>query len=57
MAEITTTEHIKVCPHCNGKELIKDYVREETYCNNCGLVISSAVTYMGLEKIYFPVPH
>lgn len=57
MAQITTTEHIRHCPVCNGTKFTKDYKREETYCNKCGLVISSAFQYVGLEKIQNTVPH
>lgn len=57
MAEIITTEQVRTCPLCDSADLVKDYKREEIYCNNCGLIISSAVTYVGLEKIHCPVPH
>lgn len=57
MAEITKTEHIKACPLCGGTNIVKDYKREEKYCANCGLIISSAITYVGLEKVDFAVPH
>lgn len=51
-----TTEHTRVCPLCHGEELVKDYKREETYCNDCGLVLTSAFQYVGLEKVDNIVP-
>ena len=57
MSEILTTENVRVCPNCNSDELVKDYKREELYCNNCGLVLQSAVQYVGLEKCDFTVPY
>lgn len=56
MAQIVTTTHVRHCPVCNGTEFRKDYVREETYCNNCGLVLSSAFQYVGLEKVDNVIP-
>lgn len=55
--EIMTTEHIRFCPSCGGTEFVKDYKREETYCNNCGLVLQSAVQYVGLEKVENVIPY
>lgn len=57
MAQITTHENLRHCPLCNGTDFKKDYRREETYCNTCGLVLSSAFQYVGLEKIDFEIPH
>lgn len=57
MPQIITSEHIRQCPLCESNDLVKDYVREETYCNHCGLVISSSANYVGLEKIDYTTPH
>lgn len=57
MAQIMTSEHIRQCPLCGSEDIIKDYKREETYCNKCGLVLSSAFQYVGLEKVDFEIPH
>ena len=56
MGQIMTSHHLRACPQCNGTEFVKDYKRSETYCNTCGLVITSAVQYVGLEKISNVVP-
>lgn len=56
MAEITTTHTVRSCPQCGASDFIRDYKREETYCNNCGLVLSSAFQYMGLSKIENVIP-
>lgn len=48
---------VTLCPNCNGNDLRKDYKREELYCNSCGLVLSSAVQYVGLTKIQNIVPY
>ena len=34
---ILTEKETKCCPICNNTEFVRDYVREETYCNHCGL--------------------
>ena len=57
VAQITTHERVRHCPLCESTDLIKDYEREETYCNNCGLIISSAIPYVGLEKIDTVIPY
>lgn len=54
---ITTTEHIRFCPFCNGKDLVKDYKRDELYCHNCGVVLTNPYPYVGLEKVESIVPH
>lgn len=54
---VMVSEHLKVCPICGGDEFVKDYKREELYCNSCGLVLQSAVQYCGLEKIDNIVPY
>ena len=51
-----TEKEIKCCPICNNTEFVRDYVHEETYCNKCGLVLSSAVQYCGLEKVDNVIP-
>ena len=28
-----------VCPECKTQPVIRDNIRQETYCNKCGLVI------------------
>ena len=53
---IFTEKETKCCPICNNTEFVRDYVREETYCNHCGLVLSSAVQYCGLEKVDNVIP-
>lgn len=53
---IMTSERVRCCPQCGNKEFIKDYVREELYCNKCGLVLQSAVQYVGLEKVDNVIP-
>lgn len=53
---IFTEKETKCCPICNNTEFVRDYVREETYCNKCGLVLSSAVQYCGLEKVDNVIP-
>ena len=53
---VMVSEYIRSCPHCGGEDFVKDYKREETYCNNCGLVLQSAFQYIGLEKITNIVP-
>ena len=57
MAQITTHERVRCCPLCESTDLVRDYEREETYCNNCGLIISSAVQYVGGQKFETPQPH
>ena len=56
MAQIVTTHKVRVCPQCNGSDFRRDYSREETYCNKCGLVLQSAFQYVGLEKIDNVIP-
>lgn len=51
-----TTETVRHCPHCGNTIFTKDYKREETYCNKCGLVLQSAFQYMGLEKVENVIP-
>ena len=53
---VMTTETVRYCPNCNGTEFVRDYVREETYCKECGLVLSSAFQYVGLEKVENVIP-
>lgn len=53
---ILTEENVRHCPNCNGSNFIRDYVREETYCSECGLVLSSAVQYVGLCKVENAIP-
>ena len=40
------------CVECNCTELIKDHIRQEIYCSNCGLVLvdTSIPTINQLEK-------
>jgi len=54
---VITTETVRKCPLCDNEVFIRDYEREETYCNKCGLVLSSAVQYIGLEKIDNIIPY
>lgn len=54
---ILTEENVKHCPNCDSTSFAKDYVREETYCTSCGLVLSSAVQYVGLEKVDNAIPY
>ena len=55
MAEIMTSHHIKDCPICGGTEFMQDLEREEIYCNNCGLVLSTSHSWNeGLKTI---IPH
>lgn len=54
---ILTEENVRHCPNCDSTSFVRDYVREETYCNGCGLVITSAVQYVGLEKVDNIVPY
>ena len=56
MVEIMTSHNVKICPQCNGSDFRKDYTREETYCNTCGLVLQSAFQYVGLEKVENTIP-
>lgn len=30
---------IKLCPECGGKHFKHDYIHEETYCAECGLIL------------------
>lgn len=53
---IFTEKDVKHCPMCDNTEFVKDYKREEVYCNKCGLVLSSAVQYVGLEKVENVIP-
>lgn len=53
---ILTEKETKCCPICNNTEFVRDYVREETYCNKCGLVLSSAVQWNGLVKTENVIP-
>lgn len=53
---IFTEDEVRHCPLCNSTSFARDYVREETYCTSCGLVITSAVQYVGLEKVENIVP-
>ena len=52
-----TTETVRTCPQCGNTTFVKDYKREELYCNKCGLVLQSAVQYVGLEKIDNIIPY
>ena len=54
---ILTSDYVKVCPVCGNDDFRKDYKREELYCNKCGLVLQSAVQYVGLEKIDNVIPY
>lgn len=54
---ILTEKDVKYCPICNNTGFVKDYKREEVYCNKCGLVLSSAVQYVGLEKVENVIPY
>lgn len=54
---VITTETVRSCPHCGNTTFIKDYKREELYCNECGLVLQSAVQYVGLEKTENVIPY
>lgn len=54
---ILTEKDVKYCPICNNAGFVKDYKREEVYCNKCGLVLSSAVQYVGLEKVDNAIPY
>lgn len=56
MAQIMTTETVRTCPLCDASEFTKDYKRAELYCNKCGLVLQSAIQYVGLEKISNVIP-
>lgn len=56
IGEIITTHSVKVCPLCGASEFVRDYSREETYCNKCGLVLMSAFQYVGLEKVDNVIP-
>lgn len=53
---ILTYDTVRTCPNCDSANLRKDYRREETYCASCGLVLSSAFQYVGLEKVDNIVP-
>ena len=57
VGEIITTENVRTCPLCGGSVFVKDYKREEMYCGGCGLVLQSAVQYVGLEKIDNVIPY
>ena len=52
-----TRETVSRCPHCLSADLVKDNSREELYCNNCGLVLYSAVQWNGLTKVENIVPY
>lgn len=54
---ILTEDKIRCCPICDSSEFVRDYTREETYCKNCGLVLTSAFQYVGLEKIDNVIPY
>lgn len=54
---ILTEDKVKCCPICGSTDFVRDYVREETYCKECGLVLTSAFQYMGLEKIENVIPY
>ena len=57
MSEIITTETVHECPNCGHSDFVKDYDREELYCNHCGLVLQSAVQSVGLENCEFAIPY
>ena len=50
-------ERVRHCPLCNNDEFVKDFKRDELYCNKCGLVLQSAVQWVGLEKIDNEIPY
>ncbi len=57
MAELENQEEredaVFYCPECNNGVLIKDYVRAELICTNCGLVIKDHLVDTGPEWRYF----
>lgn len=54
---VNAREYVRVCPLCGNDEFVKDRRRAETYCNKCGLVLSSAYQYVGLEKVDNIIPY
>ena len=42
------------CHECFHPELVKDFLRAETYCEECGLVVSMAYPYVGGNRIDNP---
>ena len=57
MKQVTTTETVRQCPYCSNNEFTTDYKREETYCTHCGLVLTNAFQYVGLEKVHNTIPY
>ena len=53
---ILTDDNVRSCPNCNSTELVKDYKRDELYCAECGLVLTSSFQNVGLEKIDNVIP-
>lgn len=47
-------EDQKTCPECLSRNLIKDHDRAETYCHNCGLVVSMSYPYVGGNRVDNP---
>lgn len=44
-------EAFRCCPECYSKDLTKDLVKLETYCSNCGLVVSNQIPFTISEAI------
>ena len=41
---------INVCPECNSMHVVRDYIRGDTVCGNCGLVITENAIDHGPER-------
>lgn len=37
------------CPNCNSIDIVKDFHRDELYCNECGLVLSQPYDDVNVE--------
>ena len=49
---IRIQEDTTSCPHCHN-ETTTDHHRAETYCTECGLVVSATIDYVGLRRIHY----
>ena len=41
-----------LCPNCEGKDFVHE--SHESYCHDCGLVMSSTIAYVAGFKIDYP---
>ena len=49
---IKVEEDTSSCPRCQS-ETTTDHHRAETYCKECGLIVSATIEYTGLRRVYY----